>query len=78
MTTADRYSILGTGGLAMRWYELYEYLTEQSLHNPDFLWNNHVVVHNIETEDEFVCDTWAIEDSTGNERLVLTRLEDET
>ena len=76
MTTDDRYSILGTGGFAMRWYELYEYLTEQSLHNPDFLWNNHVVVHNMETDDEFVCDTWIIKDGGDNDRLVLTRLED--
>lgn len=77
MTTADRYDILGIGGLLMRWYELYDYLTEQNLHNPDFLWNNHVVVHNIETEDEFVCDTWIMKDSGGSDRLVLTRLEDD-
>ena len=46
--------------------------------NPNFRWNNHVVVHNIETDDEFVCDTWIIKDSEDKDRLVLTRLEDET
>ena len=60
----------------MRWYELYDFLTEQNLNN-DFRWNNHVVVHNIETGDEFVCDTWVIKDSEDKDRLVLTRLEDE-
>jgi|TARA_B100001094_G_scaffold333231_1_gene409676 hypothetical protein len=61
----------------MRWFELYEYLIKQRHNNPDFRWNNHVVVHNIETDDEFVCDTWIIKDSADNDRLVLTRLEDE-
>lgn len=60
----------------MRWHELYQYLTDQNLHSSDFRWNDHVVVHNMETDDEFVCDTWIIKDSADNDRLVLTRLED--
>ena len=61
----------------MRWHELYKFLTEQNINNEDFGWNNHVVVHNIETGDEFVCDTWIIKDSGDNDRLVLTRLEED-
>lgn len=59
----------------MRWYELYEFLTKQRHTNPDFRWNNHVVVHNMETDDEFICDTWIIKDSENKDRLVLTRVE---
>tara|TARA_Y100000385_G_scaffold60969_1_gene59511 strand:- start:145 stop:327 length:183 start_codon:yes stop_codon:yes gene_type:complete len=60
----------------MRWNELYEYLKDQR-NNSEFRWNNHVVVHNMETDDEFICDTWIIKDGADNDRLVLTRLEDE-
>tara|TARA_R110002074_G_C12538876_1_gene665531 strand:- start:1130 stop:1363 length:234 start_codon:yes stop_codon:yes gene_type:complete len=77
LTTDDTYSILGTGGSVMRWHELYEYLKDQR-DNPEFRWNNHVVIHNLETDDEFVCDTWIIKDSGDNDRLVLARLEDDT
>jgi hypothetical protein len=78
LITDDRYSILEIGVFFMRWNELYEYLHEQKKNNPDFLWNNHVVIHNMETDDEFVCATWIVKDSADNDRLVLTRLEDDT
>jgi len=57
----------------MRWYELYEYMTEQNINNQDFPWNNHVCLHNIDTQDEFVCTMLTIKDSADNDRLVLTR-----
>lgn len=52
----------------MTWSELYDYLNSQRDKNPE-LFNQHVMVHNIETGDEYPCDTTIFSD---NHRLVLS------
>lgn len=52
----------------MTWNELYNFLDSQKVMNPA-LFNQHVMVHNIETGDEYPCDTTVFSD---NNRLVLS------
>lgn len=52
----------------MTWNELYNFLVSQKAKNPE-LFNQHVMVHNIETGDEYPCDTTVFSD---NNRLVLS------
>lgn len=52
----------------MTWNELYNFLVSQKVTNPE-LFNQHVMVHNIETGDEYPCDTTVFSD---NDRLVLS------
>lgn len=52
----------------MTWNELYDFLTTQKTTNPE-LFRQHVMVHNIETGDEYPCDTTVFSD---NNRLVLS------
>jgi hypothetical protein len=52
----------------MTWSELYDYLNSQKDNNPE-LFNQHVMVHNIETGDEYPCETTVFDD---NNRLVLS------
>ena len=52
----------------MTWNDLYEFLTSQKETNPN-LFIEHVMVHNIETGDEYPCDTNVFSD---NNRLVLS------
>jgi hypothetical protein len=52
----------------MTWLELYDFLTSQKENNPD-LFKQHVMVHNIETGDEYPCDTTVF---SHNNRLVLS------
>lgn len=49
----------------MTWNELYDFLTSQKNDNPE-LFRQHVMIHNVETDDEYTCDTLII-----NNRLVL-------
>jgi len=53
----------------MTWLDLYNMLHQKAndIKNLDSdLWNRPVMVHNAETGDEYVCDTWNIDS-----RLVL-------
>lgn len=52
----------------MTWNELYDFLDSQKVMNPA-LFDQHVVVHDIETGDEYPCDTTVFSD---NNRLVLS------
>jgi hypothetical protein len=52
----------------MTWNELYNFLVSQKTDNPE-LFNQYVMVHNIETGDEYPCDTTVFSD---NNRLVLS------
>lgn len=52
----------------MTWNELYDFLDSQKVTNPE-LFKQHVMVHNIETGDEYPCDTTVFSD---NNRLVLS------
>jgi hypothetical protein len=52
----------------MTWGELYNFLASEKENNPD-LFNEWVLVHNIETGDEYPCDTTVFSD---NNRLVLS------
>lgn len=52
----------------MTWNELYDFLDSQKVKNPE-LFKQHVMVHNIETGDEYPCDTTVFSD---NNRLVLS------
>lgn len=52
----------------MTWGELYNFLTSEKENNP-YLLNEHVLVHNIETGDEYSCDTTVFD---GTNRLVLS------
>lgn len=52
----------------MTWLELYDFLTSQKEKNPE-LFSQHVIVHNLETGDEYPCDTTVFSD---NNRLVLS------
>jgi len=57
----------------MTWLELYNFLNEQanSIHNiGQFDWNKTVTIHNVETGDEYGCDTFYIDNDT-NKKLVL-------
>jgi len=55
----------------MTWLDLYNFLHKNanSINNHEEMskyWNQHVMIHNVETNDEYTCDTLII-----NGRLVL-------
>ena len=70
MTLFDDYGPIRTieKEKKMTWGELYNYLSSQKDNNPE-LFKQHVLVHNIETGDEYPCDTVVFSD---NHRLVLS------
>jgi hypothetical protein len=56
----------------MTWLDLYNFLHKNANDAKKFndmsrFWNQHVMVHNMETDDEYPCDTLII-----NDRLVLS------
>lgn len=56
----------------MKWLDLYNFLHKNANDISKFndmsrFWNQHVMVHNVETADEYPCDTLII-----NDRLVLS------
>jgi hypothetical protein len=58
----------------MNWLDLYTFLHEKAnnIHSVGtFNWNKPVLVHDADTGDEFICDTYTISDSRGSDRLVL-------
>lgn len=59
----------------MTWLELYNFLHEKAndITNLDSdMWQSTVLMHNIETGDEYPCDTWMItDDNDTGTRLVL-------
>lgn len=55
----------------MTWLDLYNFLHKNAndinkLNEMSKFWGQHVIVHNVETDDEYPCDTLII-----NDRLVL-------
>lgn len=58
----------------MTWLDLYNFLHQKAndVNNLDSqLWNDTVMVHNVETDDEYPCDLWNIYDNGGNCRQVI-------
>lgn len=58
----------------MTWLDLYNYLHKKAndIHNLDSkLWNSDIHIHDAVTGEEYTCDTFYIDDDTGNEKLVL-------
>lgn len=56
----------------MTWLDLYNFLHKNAndiskLNDMSRFWNQHVMIHNMETDDEYTCDTLMI-----NDRLVLS------
>lgn len=61
----------------MTWLDLYNFLHKNANDSSKFndmsrFWNQHVMVHNMETDDEYPCDTLIIGD-----RLVLSIINEE-
>lgn len=57
----------------MTWLDLYNFLHQKAndVSNLDSeLWNATVMVHNVETDDEYPCDVWKISDN-GRWRQVI-------
>ena len=58
----------------MTWLQLYNFLHQKAndIYNPDpNFWNQQAMIHNMETGDEYTCDTWFISDRNKQERCVL-------
>lgn len=58
----------------MTWLDLYNFLHKKAnnIQNPDpKMWNSEVVVHDLETGEEFSCDTWEIGCTKEDYKLVL-------
>jgi hypothetical protein len=58
----------------MTWLDLYNFLYEKAndIHTfGTFDWSRPVMVHDADTGDEFVCDTYYVTDDRGVDRLVL-------
>jgi hypothetical protein len=58
----------------MTWLDLYKFLYEQANNTKNFGqfdWQSPVIIHDSNTGDEFICDTYTISDSRGSDRLVL-------
>jgi hypothetical protein len=58
----------------MTWLDLYNFLHQKAndVSNLDSeLWNATVMVHNVETDDEYPCDVWKISDNNGRWRQVI-------
>lgn len=57
----------------MTWLELYQFLSDKA--NKDIsdpiLWGQKVMIHNIETGDEYLCDLLEL-DHNDNKRIVLS------
>jgi hypothetical protein len=70
LTLFDDYGPVLTieGAHIMTWNDLYNFLTLQKEKNPT-LFNECVFVHDIETGDEYACDTTVFSD---NNKLVLS------
>ncbi len=56
----------------MTWLDLYNFLHKNAndiskLNDMSRFWSQHVMIHNMETDDEYTCDTLII-----NDRLVLS------
>lgn len=59
----------------MTWLELYKFLSEK-IDKDDCMWPQKVMIHNIETGDEYTCETLIL-DHNGSDRVVLSiRYED--
>jgi hypothetical protein len=63
----------------MTWLELYTFLHKKAndIHNLDSkLWNSNVHIHDAVTGEEYNCDTFYVDDNTGEKLVLMINIEE--